>query len=57
VDEFSTDDLRSSVGLSFKYVTPVGTLDFDYGIKLLRKKDSSGTLESPGRLHVSIGFF
>ncbi|MFT6630766.1 MAG: outer membrane protein insertion porin family [Bacteriovoracaceae bacterium] len=57
VDEFSKDDLRSSAGITFKYVTPVGTLDFDYGIKLLRKEDSSGTLESPGRLHVSIGFF
>ncbi len=57
VDEVELDKLRSSAGLSFKYVTPVGTLDFDYGIKLLRKRDSSGRLESPGRLHVSIGFF
>lgn len=56
-DEFDSSELRSSVGLSFKYLTPVGTLDFDYGIKLLRKKDESGNLESPGRLHVSIGFF
>ncbi len=57
VDEFQEDKLRSSAGVSFKYITPVGTLDFDYGIKLLRKKDSSGNLETPGRLHVSIGFF
>ena len=57
VDEFKSDELRSSVGLTFKYVTPVGTLDFDYGIKLLRKRNSSGNLEAPGRLHVSIGFF
>lgn len=57
VDGVDMDELRSSVGLSFKYITPVGTLDFDYGIKLLRKEDSSGRLESPGRLHVSIGFF
>ncbi len=57
VDRFEADKLRSSVGLSFKYLTPVGTLDFDYGIKLLRKEDSSGTLDSPGRVHVSIGFF
>lgn len=57
VDEFSADDLRSSVGLSFKLVTPVGTLDIDYGIKTLRKKDSDGKLESPGKLHISIGFF
>jgi outer membrane protein insertion porin family len=57
VGDYDTSKLRSSVGLSFKYLTPVGSLDFDYGIKLLRKKDSSGRLESPGRLHVSIGFF
>lgn len=50
-------DLRSSVGLTFKYLTPVGSLDFDYGLKTLRKKNSDGTLESPGRIHISIGFF
>lgn len=50
-------DLRSSVGLSFKYLTPVGSLDFDYGFKTLRKKKPGGTLETPGRLHISIGFF
>ena len=57
VDSYDLSDLRSSAGLSFKYLTPVGSLDFDYGIKLLRKRDDSGKLESPGRLHVSIGFF
>jgi outer membrane protein insertion porin family len=57
VDSYDLGDLRSSMGLSFKYLTPVGSLDFDYGIKLLRKRDANGTLESPGRLHVSIGFF
>jgi outer membrane protein insertion porin family len=57
VDEYDLNELRSSVGLSYKYLTPVGSLDIDYGIKLLRKRDSNGTLESPGRLHVSIGFF
>ena len=57
VDSYDFNELRSSAGLTFKYLTPVGSLDFDYGIKLLRKRDSSGRLESPGRLHVSIGFF
>jgi outer membrane protein insertion porin family len=57
VDEFDSSQLRSSVGLSFKYLTPVGSLDFDYGIKLLREENDRGTLDSPGRLHVSIGFF
>ncbi len=50
-------DLRQSVGVTFKFLTPVGTLDFDYGIKLLRKELDNGRLESPGRFHVSIGFF
>lgn len=57
VDRMDLGDLRDSVGITFKIVTPVGTLDFDYGIKLLRKKDASGRLEDPGRFHVSIGFF
>ena len=57
VNEFDSSELKSSVGLSFKYLTPVGSLDIDYGIKLLREEGESGRLESPGRLHVSIGFF
>ena len=57
VGSYDTSELRSSAGISFKYLTPVGSLDFDYGIKLLRKRDDDGNLESPGRLHVSIGFF
>ncbi|MFL5783009.1 MAG: POTRA domain-containing protein [Bacteriovoracaceae bacterium] len=57
VDRFDMMDLRTSAGLTFKVLTPVGTLDFDYGFKLLRKEDSKGRLEDPGRFHVSIGFF
>lgn len=57
VNEVNFGELRDSVGVTFKVITPVGTLDFDYGIKLLRKKDASGRLEDPGRFHVSIGFF
>ena len=57
VDRVDLGELRDSVGVTFKVITPVGTLDFDYGIKLLRKRDANGTLESPGRFHVSIGFF
>jgi outer membrane protein insertion porin family len=57
VDEAKLNDLRDSVGVTFKILTPVGTLDFDYGIKLLRKRDADGNLEDPGRFHVSIGFF
>lgn len=57
VDQVNLGELRSSAGITFKIVTPVGTLDFDYGIKLLRKRNLDGRLEDPGRFHVSIGFF
>lgn len=57
VDDYNASDLKSSVGFTFKYLTPVGSLDFDYGIKLLRKNDDGDKFDSPGRLHVSIGFF
>jgi outer membrane protein insertion porin family len=50
-------DLRSSFGLTMKYVTPVGTLDFDYGIKTHRMTHPGGLEESFGRFHLSIGFF
>ena len=57
VDTFQPLDLRTSSGISFKYVTPVGTLDFDYGIKLHRETLSNGGQESFGRFHLSIGVF
>lgn len=56
-DSVDLGELRQSAGVTFKIVTPVGTLDFDYGFKLLRKRNPDGTLEAPGRFHVSIGFF
>ncbi len=56
-DSVDFGELRQSAGVTFKIVTPVGTLDFDYGFKLLRKRNPDGTLEAPGRFHVSIGFF
>ncbi len=57
VNQVDMGKLRDSVGLTFKILTPVGTLDFDYGIKLLRERNKNGSLEDPGRFHVSIGFF
>lgn len=57
VNGFQPLDLRTSTGLSFKYVTPVGTLDFDYGVKLKREKLEDGGRESFGRFHLSIGVF
>jgi len=57
VNNFRATDLRTSAGASFKLVTPVGTLDFDYGVKLQRRYDSTGGRESFGRFHLTIGFF
>ena len=42
VDAFKPLKLRKSAGVSFKFLTPVGTLDFDYGLKLDRKSFSDG---------------
>jgi outer membrane protein insertion porin family len=57
VDHYKPLDLRTSAGASLKYVTPVGTLDFDYGVKLRREKLADGGREGFGRFHLSIGFF
>ncbi len=57
VGDFQPTKLRSSVGASFKYVTPVGSLDFDYGIKLQRRTYQDSVRDSVGRFHLSIGFF
>ena len=46
--------LRYSVGVGFRYITPVGPLAFDVGVNL----DPDETLnESVGQLHFSIGAF
>jgi outer membrane protein insertion porin family len=55
-ETFKPLKLRSSVGAGLKFLTPVGSLDFDYGIKLDRKI-RNGQQESFGRFHLSIGFF
>jgi len=57
IDSFRPIDLRTSAGLTFKFLTPVGTLDFDYGFKLRRKRFDNGGRESFGRFHLSIGYF
>lgn len=61
VEDFQPTKLRTSVGAGLKYLTPVGSLDFDYGFKLQRKTYSEGksneTRDSVGRFHLSIGFF
>ena len=45
------DDWRASVGLGFRYVTPIGPVGFLYGFKIDPRED-----ESSGRLHFSIGY-
>ena len=55
-ETFTFNDLRHSVGTSLKFLTPVGTLNFDYGLKLSRKM-IDGEKESFGRAHLAIGFF
>ena len=57
VNHFTPLDVRTAVGLSAKLVTPVGSLDFDYGVKLRRQRYASGQRESFGRFHLSIGSF
>ena len=57
IRDFQPTKLRSSVGASFKYVTPVGSLDFDYGVKLQRRTYQDKVRDSVGRFHLSIGFF
>jgi outer membrane protein insertion porin family len=57
VDTIRPADLRTSTGLTLKFLTPVGTLDFDYGVKLNRQDLGNGNRESFGRFHLSIGYF
>ncbi|MBI2521597.1 MAG: BamA/TamA family outer membrane protein [Bdellovibrio sp.] len=57
VQEMEPEELRFGAGTSLKLVTPVGTLDFNYGIKLKRGRDVNNNKESFGRFHISIGYF
>ncbi|TNF29577.1 MAG: hypothetical protein EP319_06965, partial [Deltaproteobacteria bacterium] len=57
INSFKPLDLRTSAGLTMKLLTPVGSLDFDYGVKLKRQIKPNGDNEQFGRFHLSIGFF
>lgn len=57
VNSVSLGDLRFSSGATFKVLTPVGSLDFDYGVKLNRNTPGTAGREKFGRFHLSIGFF
>ena len=50
IDEGS-DEFRSSAGIGFHYITPIGPIGVYYGHKLDRKPG-----ESAGRFHFTIGF-
>ena len=50
-EDMGSNDLRSSLGLGLRYVTPIGPLGILYGHKLDRKEG-----ESPGRFHFSVGY-
>ncbi|MCG6925887.1 MAG: BamA/TamA family outer membrane protein [Acidobacteria bacterium] len=51
VADVSIPDLRKSVGLGVRYLTPIGPIRFDYGHKIHRLPG-----ESAGRLHLTIGY-
>ena len=58
VNDFRPLSVRASIGSGFKFITPVGGLDFDYGIKLTKKSYKNNTLqESFGRFHLTVGQF
>ncbi|MEE8217632.1 MAG: BamA/TamA family outer membrane protein [Vicinamibacteria bacterium] len=51
VRDLSIADLRRSVGLGLRYLTPIGPIRLDYGHKIHRLPG-----ESPGRFHLTIGY-
>jgi len=57
VNHLKPTKLRTAVGVSYKVLTPVGSLDFDYGIKLERLRNAAEQEETFGRFQLSIGFF
>jgi outer membrane protein insertion porin family len=57
INSFKPLKMRFGAGIGVKVLTPVGSLDFDYGIKLKREEISGGHKEEFGRFHLSIGFF
>jgi outer membrane protein insertion porin family len=57
VNHFKPLKVRTSIGLSFKYLTPVGSLNFDYGVKTERRVMLDNRKERFGRFHLTIGVF
>ena len=55
---FKPLSVRMAMGSGIKILTPVGGLDFDYGIKIARKSyENKAIRESFGRFHLTIGQF
>ncbi|MDP8222122.1 MAG: POTRA domain-containing protein [Candidatus Lernaella stagnicola] len=44
------EEIRTTAGLGFRYVTPIGPISADYGFKLNRR-----TNETPGEFYITIG--
>ena len=58
VNSFKPLSVKAAVGSGFKFLTPVGSLDFDYGIKLRRQTYGGGAVkDSFGRFHLTVGSF
>ena len=58
INTFRPFTVKSSFGAGVKFLTPVGTLDFDYGIKLQKRTYQGGRVrDSFGRFHLTIGSF
>lgn len=57
VNSYQPGKFRTSTGITTKFVTPVGSLDLDFGVKTRRRRFEGGLREEFGRLHFSIGFF
>jgi outer membrane protein insertion porin family len=51
VGDLSIPDLRKSVGLGVRYLTPIGPIRLDYGRKIHRLPG-----EARGRIHLTIGY-
>jgi outer membrane protein assembly complex protein YaeT len=51
IGDLSLTDLRESVGLGVRYLTPIGPIRLDYGHKLDRRPG-----EAAGRFHLTIGY-
>ena len=57
VNSFRPFEVKSAGGVNIKFLTPVGSLDFSYGLKFHRKTMLNGQRETAGRFQLSVGLF